>query len=494
MLSKLIYPLRAIVFKTKEKLVQRHYVSNQSNTLSSESIKLYNRNRKYGPKPKLCYAPYKSLYLNSDGKVTACCKNSIDYLGHIQNQSLTEIWNNTNVKALQKKIEANDLSNGCAFCMKQIEAKNYSAAEAHYFDYPVESSQYKFPTEITFDVSNICNLKCIMCNGRNSALIRAEREGLPPLENPYNEDFFEDLKSFLPHLKIARFQGGEPFLIPHYTAVMEYLIEHNPKCKIYIQTNGTILNQKVKKIIASPQVNLSVSIDSLNETNFNAIRLNGRLDKVLENFKTFIEVSKNKKQKININACLMNNNWQDIPDMIAFAENHNCSLNILPVETPHYFALNILSDSSLSKMIQSIEKNQSILKTNYSLNLMKEFKDYCKSAMQNQKDLKQAYIKTLNTYDTTQLQKLMEKEIGLNKTNANNNRQILIEINEILEICSTINRKKLLAILFIIICNNSGNSAHSITIEERLVNYKLYLIEFKTRLLNPNYFFESIEA
>ena len=62
-----------------------------------------------------------------------------------------------------------------------------------------------------------------------------------------------------------RLQGGEPFLIPFYLDLIDKIGELNKNCKIYIQTNGTILSDRIRKILNNNQISLSISIDSFNK-------------------------------------------------------------------------------------------------------------------------------------------------------------------------------------------------------------------------------------
>jgi MoaA/NifB/PqqE/SkfB family radical SAM enzyme len=75
------------------------------------------------------------------------------------------------------------------------------------------------PKVMEFELSNECNLECVMCNGSFSSSIRKNREKLPPIISPYNDDFVNELDAFIPHLTDAKFLGGEPFMIEIYLKI-----------------------------------------------------------------------------------------------------------------------------------------------------------------------------------------------------------------------------------------------------------------------------------
>ena len=116
--------------------------------------------------------------------------------------------------------------------------------------------------------SRIPNLECIMCYGNFSSSIRKNREKLPSTPTVYDEKFLESLDPIIPDLKYVKFLGGEPFLINIYYEVWERIIECNPNCLIDVQTNGTILNDRVKDILERGNFRIGVSLDSLKKETY----------------------------------------------------------------------------------------------------------------------------------------------------------------------------------------------------------------------------------
>lgn len=302
----------------------------------------YNESREFGYALNFCQAPFTSLYFKTNGDVVACCKNSKDIYGNIKSNSLKVIWNSAIKDLLQKNITEYSLSNGCQFCKSQLTAKNYSGIHARIYDYPFPKNNYLLPIDITFEISNKCNLECIMCGGEFSSSIRKNKEKLPAIKNNYPLDFLTQLKPFLKNLKTARFQGGEPFLINEYIEIIEYINNNNNKCHIYIQTNGTVFNNRVNKIMCNKNIHLSVSMDSLEKENFEFIRKNSNYELFRENLTKFKEISNKNLYTLNINFCIMNNNYYEIPALFEFCSTNKYSLNIVPVEYPSILSLSNL--------------------------------------------------------------------------------------------------------------------------------------------------------
>ncbi|MBP6456127.1 MAG: radical SAM protein [Chitinophagaceae bacterium] len=296
------------------------------------------------------------MYFKSDGTITPCCRNEKDMYGTIGKGTLTELFNSKSIESVRNKIEDYNLCDGCNYCNIQLQSSNFNAFEGRLYDSILPEKSGNFPTEMTFEISNQCNLECIMCDGNYSSSIRKNREKLPELENKYDDAFSEIIKEGIPYLKVARFLGGEPFLIPQYIDIIDNIIKENKNCRIYIQTNGTILNNRVKKIIEHKNVHLSISIDSLQKEMYEKIRKNASFVRLMEHMDYFIERSKKHNQIININFCVMTNNWMEVPEMIQFCNTNNFSLSLIPVEFPRYLSLRSLNVNKLNEIVSHYSK------------------------------------------------------------------------------------------------------------------------------------------
>jgi sulfatase maturation enzyme AslB (radical SAM superfamily) len=193
-----------------------------------------------------------------------------------------------------------------------------------------------FPRILELELSNTCNLQCVMCSGRVSSSIRKHREKLPPIVSPYDEAFVDQLKEFIPHLKKICFYGGEPFLIDIYYKILDIVIKINPSIRIYAVTNGTIFNQKIANLLKSVPFNLLVSIDSLKPDLFSQIRVGAKLNEVIENFKKFQNLTNG---NTSISHTPMRLNWTETPDIIKFCNQHNSRVNLSYVDKPANMAL-----------------------------------------------------------------------------------------------------------------------------------------------------------
>ena len=341
----LIHNVRGLSMVKKE--------NSRSTSISMHLLKEYNKTRSYAHSKLICYAPFKSLYFTPEGKVYSCCYNRSHILGSYPERSILEIWKGESIQSLRSSLGANDLTNGCFSCLTQMEEGTFSTVLAkHFDDYPLR----KFPSVMEFELSNVCNMACVMCDGRYSSVIRKEREMLPPIHNPYNAGFVLQLEEFIPHLSKAKFQGGEPFLIPIYYDIWEKILEVNPNCVISVQTNGSVLNERIKKLLEKGNFHITVSVDAASEEVFDTIRLKGDFTQVISNIQYFQSLCKSKNAYFGVATCPMQQNWHEIPDIIRTCNDMDAEITFNRVWHPPNCALWSCSENKLLEILTNYEK------------------------------------------------------------------------------------------------------------------------------------------
>lgn len=338
--------------------------------LTKAQIDAYNTVRSPSARSIICHAPFTSLNFEQNGNVSACCYNRSFTLGHIPEDALMDIWLGERAEQLRAYIKENDLSGGCSACAEQIQAGNYKGTKAIYYDEYAGKFHFldklkaafgkkeaiAFPKVFEFELSNSCNLECVMCNGYFSSAIRKNREHLPPIKNHYTEAFVEQLRPFIPHLTDAKFLGGEPFLIDIYYKIWDLIIELNPAAKVHITTNGTVLNAKVKSYLKKMKAGIVLSIDSLNKEHYEQIRVNATFDQVMENLHWFKKYTSEKGTYLSIAASPIRANRMDMPEMVRFCNQHDIHLHFNTVWTPEDQSLRFLGEKELTELLEVYEK------------------------------------------------------------------------------------------------------------------------------------------
>jgi MoaA/NifB/PqqE/SkfB family radical SAM enzyme len=305
-----------------------------------------------GTQKKICYAPFKSLYFGVDGIASACCLNQSHVLGKIPFHSITDIWNGEKIQELRTSLSNNDLSKGCFECKNRIESGNYDAVEAAKYD--VFPWKNKYPIMLEFELSNQCNLQCIMCSSKFSSSIHRSESELPVRQNFYDDNFFRQLDEYIPHLVKAKFLGGEPFVIPVYYRIWDRILELNPKCIILVQTNATILNEKIKAYLNKGNFRIGISLESFRKDTYELIRKNADYEKVMENISYFADYAHRKKYPFWLAICPMQQNWKELPEIISRSNELKAHVFFNTVLNPYDCSLNSLPYADLKNVVEQL--------------------------------------------------------------------------------------------------------------------------------------------
>jgi sulfatase maturation enzyme AslB (radical SAM superfamily) len=306
--------------------------------LSKELLRDYNKNRPKEKRGLVCHAPFDSLRFTQGGKATACCFNGEHALGSYPNDSVNDIWFGKNAKELREYVSHNDLSLGCFHCKHQIENLEFGSVKTLMYDH-LPARSHAYPIQMEFELHNTCNLECIMCNAQNSSSIRKNRDGLPKWESPYDDDFVDQLNEFIPYLTQASFVGGEPFLIDLYYRIWEKMAVSNRDVNLHVTTNGTILNDKVKRVLEKGKFNFSISIESIRPQTYEKVRVNGNCNSVLKNIDYFIDYCNKGGTRLEIWVCPIRQNWKEIPEIVEYFNDRGVKVNLHTVWFPPSLAL-----------------------------------------------------------------------------------------------------------------------------------------------------------
>lgn len=318
---------------TLQKRIQSYHDPLLKPSLTQEQISLYNQQRKLENRTDLiCSAPVKNMYFSRHGKVFVCCHNRDYPIGIYPAQTISEIWKSSAAEKIRKQIANENLSLGCQVCQLDFEKKLFREVKANHFDQLPYHADY--PSMMEFELDITCNLECTMCSGEFSSTIRKNREHLPAFQSVYGQGFLEELKEFIPFLSETRFSGGEPFLIPDYIDIWEEIVQINPACLISLQTNGTVLNSRIRKILEKGRFEIGISLDSLEKETFESIRINAKFETVMENIAFFSNYCASKQTAFRLSMCVMRNNWQEMPAYLEFCNQNKAYASFHKVKTP----------------------------------------------------------------------------------------------------------------------------------------------------------------
>jgi hypothetical protein len=326
------------------------------NKLTQEQILKYNSKRTEFDKNRTintispCVAPFNNMYFTTEGRVAPCWL----LVGHLDTwsteRSIKDIWFGEAFTKYRNNLTNGIFEKDCRVCKQKIEADTWPLAMA-YDGFTIK----EYPTLLELELSNQCNLECIMCEGRLSSGIRKNRDNLPPLPMVYDDSFVEQLKEFIPHLEELRFNGGEPFAQKIVYDICMLVADLSPNLRINIATNGTVYNKQVQKIMDRCNLHLNISIDSLEKENYDSIRINGDFDILMKNFEKFRNYCQINNRGLSVMVNPMRNNWWEMPNFVEFATENKVHLWYNTIHHPEHLGIWSLPSSDLSVIIQTLE-------------------------------------------------------------------------------------------------------------------------------------------
>ena len=343
--------------------------------IDSGLLKEYNKCREHGKKKLFCFVPFTNLYFNTEGNALSCCFNTKVVLGSYPENTVKEIWRSSTRKLLCEHLLHNDLNYGCDFCNYQINTGKFTNIKAGNNDLYASKNFKKYPKILEFELSNNCNLECIMCSGRVSSSIRKNREHIDELPNPYDDNFVHQLKPFIKKAREAKFFGGEPFLIPIYYKIWDQILKLNPKIKVYIVSNGTILNDKILNYINKGNFYIIFSVDSVKKDIYEKIRINADYEQVMNNIRKCYDLFSLKNKTIGISITPQKINRFEIPDLINFANSMQASIYYSFMESPKDLAIWDLPKKELQNLFNYYQSQNLSDKTDIEKKNLAGFKE-----------------------------------------------------------------------------------------------------------------------
>ena len=146
-----------------------------------------------------------------------------------------------------------------------------------------------FPMHLDLEVTNVCNLRCVMCS-------RTHRfnEGTLAPEAHMDMDLFKRIidEAEQNGCYALRFNGdSEPLILQDRFIEMLDYVSSKRFLDVFFGTNGTLLKPGISiKIIETGLTRMNVSFDSPEKETYEKIRIGANFDKVLNNIRKFMDM------------------------------------------------------------------------------------------------------------------------------------------------------------------------------------------------------------
>lgn len=299
-----------------------------------------------------CYAPFNNLLIDQQGQFRICCHNKTYTLGRYPEDTPEEIWFGKKRKEITQQFIKGEIPHSCYSCIhnglnsSSPDSKMRQAAKYN------ETSFSHYPAQIEFLLDNTCNLNCVMCATNISSSSTADYV-INGTQAEFSDVFIEQIKPFLKKGRYFVFSGGEPFLIPLYFTLWELISELNPNAGIYVQTNGTVLNDSIKAALKKHKIQMGVSIDSIVPETYEKIRKNASYQKTFDNLTYFIRHTESINKTLTMMTVPMTHNAYEIPSIVEFCNIRRIYFTISILERPIHLALWTWSSEELKTLLEA---------------------------------------------------------------------------------------------------------------------------------------------
>jgi len=336
-----------------------------------------------------CKFPFNGFQINARGN-RLCC-NSKKFI--LDLDSPTEFWNSKYLKQTREKMMDDIELPECRQCYQK--EKSGLSLRQHYNTVFKDYVSDELPTVADLDFSNLCNLKCIMCNAdRSSQWAKEENKNIETKGiKSIDKEKIDDLITISKNLTHLNIQGGEPSLIPEYLYYFDLLKKNKIISNITLDciTNLTNVNNRFYEILNDfKKVNVNVSIDAYNLAN-DYVRYPSNFFKIEENL---IKMGESKHQ-ISLTITLQTLSMYNFYDFLLWIEkikkifenkNKKLVVDLCKVTDPVMFNPEYAPPKLKKKFINDLKKFLHEKKTHFDLRFNIEVQNLIKKLLDNEKN------------------------------------------------------------------------------------------------------------
>ncbi len=196
----------------------------------------------------------------------------------------------------------------------------------------IRSSRVAYPSAIMFEVTNLCNLKCISCP-REYSLGEAMQKGnmeLAQLKKIVDETF--------PYVDSIGLSGlGETLIYKDIQEACAYIRSKSNGIIQFISINAHLPNCVDTTLALAPLIDsIQISIDGIGQV-FETIRPPAKFDAFMDNVKAIVEGTKEERAQVSFNMVVFDQNYRQMAEVVALA--HSCGIRFVNFNTLNLVAL-----------------------------------------------------------------------------------------------------------------------------------------------------------
>jgi organic radical activating enzyme len=308
-----------------------------------------------------CIVPFVHSCIHTNGDITLCCVSREKSEYNIKTSDIGQWWNSEYLQSVRQRLLNGEELTECRSCY-ELEQRGFSSQRHQrnleykiihpdYADKIIDYLGYdnlESPADIEIELTNLCNLKCIMCDETESSAIMSENKKLKiavhdQSEFSWDEATIDKIKNLfnVRDSKLINIRGGEPFMVPQIKDILLDSIAtgSSKNIKLHISTNCTKFDQEWVEILDQfKEIRMMCSLDAVDRLS-EYIRYNSDWNIVKENIKLMRTI---KNVNIVVNATVQNISLLGLDQLIAWCQKENLFLLLNILQDPRYLQIDVL--------------------------------------------------------------------------------------------------------------------------------------------------------
>ena len=317
-----------------------------------------------------CALPFHHIAVQSHGIYNVCCQHVIppELQLNIKTSDPDDWTGSQYVHKVQQHFLQDKRHPGCSSCWDHEDQKFTSMRQRVTKEYTILGIDTANPSikNAEINLGNLCNLKCLMCQERESSSILAEnvRLGINILNQQdlkWNETAHANAKKIIQSQpRVLNIRGGEPFYNKDLLSLVRDIPDQQARqMMLHITTNATIGNKAWQEALSRfRSVRMMFSVDATNEL-YEYMRFPGTWSETSSNIQQIIKLP-------NVNGmihCVVQNlNIARLQSVIDWSMQCGVHLEFDLLWKPNYLEIVNLPPFLKQQAILSV---QSLLSNNY---------------------------------------------------------------------------------------------------------------------------------
>lgn len=306
-----------------------------------------------------------------------CCQSQEEYKHNLNTSSIEDWWSSDFLAGIRQKMLADESPKECVRCYKQEKlgiisdrqkankdykvVEQYAVQSLNYYGYPADQ-----PLEIEFQLTNLCNLKCLMCSEGSSSSILAENK-LLKINTSGSRDYsitvkeIQEMKTWMQSKpKMIRLCGGEPMMVAEIKQAIQWGLSNGllDNTELHITTNATKLDDEWLDILSKiKNLRIMISVDAVGQLN-DYIRYGSDWDTIVTNIEKMSQIP---NVNLVIHATIQNLNILYIDKLILWCKEHNYYFDYGLIEQPAIYSLSNLPMELIEQAKENLKDNKTFL-------------------------------------------------------------------------------------------------------------------------------------